>query len=284
MRRAELIDLAAIDVATADLPARNEGLLRDPVVSGLALRLRASGARSWMLIAGTTRQTLGDATLIPLEVARRLAAAASPSFPGTSYPVPSAPLFGDEARLADVMPHYLASGENGRWKLGTLRNMRAVAAVHILPLLGQRKVRDITPEEVTRWHLDVVAKSTAARMSLSTLSGLMLYAEDHGLRDPGSNPCRGLRKKQRGHRGQSLPAAVVKRLWAALERLHERMPDACDAVHRLLSEAACPIFCFGPCPGLAPDKGQSEEVGNFQMSVVGHFTPPSTTRTATSRH
>uniref|UniRef100_UPI00261BB6E9 hypothetical protein n=1 Tax=Sphingomonas bacterium TaxID=1895847 RepID=UPI00261BB6E9 len=42
------------------------------------------------------------------------------------------------------------------------------------------------------------------------------------------------------------------------------------------SGGPCPIFCFGPCPGLAPDKGQSEEVGNFQMSVPGHFTPPST--------
>ncbi|NMN06702.1 MULTISPECIES: site-specific integrase [unclassified Novosphingobium] len=238
MRRAELIDLAAIDVATTDLPARNERLLRDAVVSGLALRLRASGARSWMLLAGTKRQTLGDATLIPLEVARRMVAAASAPSPGPSSPVPSAPLFGAEARLADVMLRYLASGENGRWKPGTLRNMRAVAAVHILPLLGQRKVRDITAEEVTRWHLDVAAKSTAARMSLSTLSGLMLYAEDHGLRDPGSNPCRGLRKKQRGHRGQLLPAAVVKRLWAVLDRLQERMPDACDAVRLLLLTGA----------------------------------------------
>ncbi|WIW90253.1 hypothetical protein K3M67_19590 (plasmid) [Sphingobium sp. V4] len=36
------------------------------------------------------------------------------------------------------------------------------------------------------------------------------------------------------------------------------------------------IFGFGPCPGLAPDKGQSEEVGNFTLPVPGHFTPPST--------
>lgn len=36
-----------------------------------------------------------------------------------------------------------------------------------------------------------------------------------------------------------------------------------DILHRLLS-------------WLAPDKGQSEEVENFQMSVPRHFTPPST--------
>lgn len=237
MRHAELIDLATIDVGTADLPARNERLLRDTIVTGLALRLRATGARSWMLI-GTKRQTLGNATLIPLGAARQMASIVSSPSPAPPNLAPSAPLFGCEARLADVLPHYLAWGENGRWKPGTLRNMRAVAAVHVLPILGRRKVRDITSEEVTRWHLDVAAKSTAARMALSTLSGLMLYAEDHGLREPGSNPCRGLRKKQRGHRGQLLPAATVKRLWRALDRLQGRWPDACDAVRLLILTGA----------------------------------------------
>lgn len=56
-------------------------------------------------------------------------------------------------------------------------------------------MRDFTPEDVARWYLDVKTTSTADRMALSTLSGLMLYAEDHGLRETGSVPCAGLRKK-----------------------------------------------------------------------------------------
>jgi len=136
------------------------------------------------------------------------------------------------------MPSFLKSGESGRWKPGTLRNMRAMADTQILPLLGKRLVRCVTPEEVARWHLDVAAKSTAARMALSTLSGLMTYGEYHGLRPHGTNPCRGLRMKQRGHRGHLLPAATVRRLWAALDRLQGRMPDACDAVRLLLLTGA----------------------------------------------
>ncbi len=52
MRHAELIDLATIDISAVDLPTKNERLLRDAKFAGLALRLRASGARSWMLIVG----------------------------------------------------------------------------------------------------------------------------------------------------------------------------------------------------------------------------------------
>lgn len=243
MRRTDAIDLSTIDLAAIALPASGETILRDAAAPGLALRLRASGSRTWVIFgreAGkTTRRTLGDTAAIPLAAARRMAApdtsAASATAPDTP---PSAPLHGPDARIADVLPVYLAAGDGTRWKPATVRSMRSMADVHILPALGRRKVRDVTPEEVARWHLDVTARSTAARMALSTLSGLMLYAEDHGLRAIGTNPCRGLRKKQRGHRGQLLPAATVKRLWAALDRLQARIPDACDAVRLLLLTGA----------------------------------------------
>ena len=242
MRSVERIDLATIEIASCDLPAKGERLLHDATTPGLALRLRASGARSWVLLeranGRTARRTLGNATLIPLDAARRMAGVQTTAAPSPADPPSSVPLFGREARISDVLPRFLASGEKGRWKASTLRNMRAVADAHILPGLGQRKVSELAPQDVTCWHLDVSAKSTAARMALSTLSGLMLYAEDHGLRDSGSNPCRGLRKKQRSHRGQLLPVGTVKRLWAALDELQDEFPDACDAVRLLLLTGA----------------------------------------------
>lgn len=242
MKRPEPIDLNTINPSSIALPDRGELMLHDSVAAGLALRLRASGARTWVVRenAGgkTVLRTLGKVALIPLTAARRMAVIQP--LPARSSPdaIPSAPLFSPDARISDVMPRFIASGENGRWKPSTVRNMRAAADTHILPLLGRQKVRDLTPEAVSRWQLDVAAKSSAVRMALSTLSGLMLYAEDHGLRDPGSNPCRGLRKKQRSKRGQLLPTATVRRLWAALDKLQIAMPDACDAVRILLLTGA----------------------------------------------
>jgi len=242
MKRAETIDLNTINPASIALPPQGEKMIHDSEAKGLFLRLRASGARTWIVkekVGGkTTSRTLGQVALIPLATARHMVAA-QPLFPhnDTNAP-PSAPLFSSQARICEVMPHFLAMGKTGRWKASTVRNMRAAADTHILPLLGLKKVRDLKPEEVARWQMDVAAKSSAVRMALSTLSGLMLYAEDHGLRDPGCNPCRGLRKKQRSNRGQPLPTATVRRLWAALDRLHNVMPNACDAVRLLLLTGA----------------------------------------------
>ncbi|PZQ94718.1 MAG: hypothetical protein DI533_21550 [Cereibacter sphaeroides] len=242
MKRAEIIDLNTINPASIALPPQGERMIHDSEAKGLSLRLRATGARTWIVKekvgSKTSSRTLGQVALIPLAAARHMVAA-QPLLPhnDTNAP-PSAPLFSPEARIYEVMPHFLALGETGRWKASTVRNMRAAADTHILPLLGLKKVRDLKPEEVARWQMDVAAKSSAVRMALSTLSGLMLYAEDHGLRDPGCNPCRGLRKKQRSNRGQPLPTATVRRLWAALDRLHDVMPNACDAVRLLLLTGA----------------------------------------------
>lgn len=239
MPRADRIDLATADIATLPLPLRGETIFRDTVIPALGLRLRFSGARTWVLFGKhtgrTTRETLGDACHIPLISARRMADLAPLDAPS---PSPSLPLFGNDARVSEILPHFLAAGAIGRWKPGTIRNMRSVADQHILPLLGRMRVRDLTREQVAQWHLDVAARSTAIRMALSTLSGLMLYAEDHGLREAGSNPCRGLSKKWRGQRGQLLPAATIQTLWAALDRMQMRIPDACDAVRLLLLTGA----------------------------------------------
>ncbi|HEX7854744.1 MAG TPA: tyrosine-type recombinase/integrase [Sphingobium sp.] len=242
MERAAAIDLDTIDLTAIALPETGELLIHDANAKGLVLRLRASGARTWVVLervgGKTTRRTLGSVRQIPLEAARRMTAALPAVTLATPDAPSPAPLFSPDARISDLMPRFLASGEKGRWKTSTVRNMRAVSDTHILPLLGARRVRDLTPEEVARWQLDVAAKSSAIRMALSTLSGLMLYAEDHGLRDPGSNPCRGLRKKQRSKRGQILPTDTVRRLWATLDKLHVAMPDACDAVRLLLLTGA----------------------------------------------
>ena len=242
MERAEAIDLDTLDLTAIALPETGERLIHDTKAKGLALRLRASGARTWVMFgkdgSKTVRRTLGSAKLLPLDTARRICAANSvDAADGKNTPAPT-PRFGPDASISELMPRFLASGAMGRWKASTLRNMRAAAEGHILPLLGGRKARDLASEDVAKWHLDVAAKSSAVRMALSTLSGLMTYAEDHGLRPTGSNPCRGLRKKNRSNRGQLLSAATVKRLWGALDALQGQMPDACDVIRLLLLTGA----------------------------------------------
>ena len=237
MRSVDRVDLADFDILTIQPPASGERNMRDTQAPDLALRLRAGGSRTWIILrtegGKTVRRTLGDATSITLASARLLASPAV-VFPAIGEDIdPEPSLFSPDASIADLLPRFLAFGAKGRWKASTGRQMESVGRSRILPLLGTRKVGDITPQEVACWHRDISAQTSSARMALSTLSGLMLYAEDHGLRACGSNPCRGLRKKAKGHRGRHLPPGSVRRLWEALDRLQSRMPDYCDAVRLL---------------------------------------------------
>lgn len=211
-------------------------MIHDGGAPGLSLRLRASGARTWMVRTGPAgnrwRQTLGDALTLPLVHARRLAQASDHG--GAS----AGPALPDHITVADILPRYLAFGERGQWKPSTGRLMTYLANRHILPEFGGKPIRDIKPADVMRWHQTLANRTSSERMVLSTLSGLMRYAEDHGVRPMGSNPCKGLRRKTKSGRGSHLSNGLIRRLWSSLTALQTEIPDACDAVRLLLLTGA----------------------------------------------
>ncbi|WP_323810231.1 tyrosine-type recombinase/integrase [Sphingobium baderi] len=233
------LDLSAVDLGAITPPEKGERTIRDTVAPSLGLRLRAGGSRTWVLSrmeGGKTRRiTLGGALTIPVDAARLMAQteAALPRSPADPV-TPTVPGFAANVTVADLLASYLTFGAKGRWKPSTGRQMESVARLYIVPALGALEARALSSQEVARWYRDATSQTTASRMALSTLSGLMLYAEDHGLRATGTNPCRGLRKKQSGHRGRHFRQPTLRRLWAALDRLQPDMPDACDAIRLLL--------------------------------------------------
>jgi len=243
MRFAETFDLADLNVAALDLPATGERVVRDAVLSGLALRLRSSGSRTWVLLTKEggkpVRRALGNALAIPLPVARAMASTVPtvPANSGADAPKTD-PLFKPNATIADLFPRYLAYGEQAQWKSGSVRNVESIGRLRIVPTLGDRKVGAVTPQDVARWYQDISGQAKSARNALTILSGLMLYAEDHGLRPVGSNPCQGLRKKTITQRGSHLPASTTRALWRALDQQQSAIPDACDAVRLLLLTGA----------------------------------------------
>ena len=243
MRFAETFDLADLDIGALDLPVLGESVIRDAIASGLALRLRSSGSRTWVLLTNENgkhaRRTLGDASTIPLPVARAMAST-TPIVPeNCAADAPkNALMFKPNATIADLFPRYLAYGEQAQWKPASVRNVESIGRLRIVPTLGDRRVDAITAQDVARWYQDISGQAKAARNALTILSGLMLYAEDHGLRPVGSNPCQGLRKKTITQRGSHLPASTTRALWRALDRLQSVIPDACDAIRLLLLTGA----------------------------------------------
>jgi hypothetical protein len=60
----------------------------------------------------------------------------------------------------------------------------------ILPLLGGKRVSDVTRQDVAKLHHVRRATPTEANRALAVMSTMFHMAERWGLRPDGSNPCR----------------------------------------------------------------------------------------------
>ncbi len=58
--RNERIDLETLELTTLRPPAKGERVLRDAIVPCLAIRVRATGARSWIAFGKRNGRPVGD--------------------------------------------------------------------------------------------------------------------------------------------------------------------------------------------------------------------------------
>lgn len=120
-------------------------------------------------------------------------------------------------RLLGVVPVKRGPGAGGE-RAGELR-----------AALGARKVADVTRADVARLHLGMRARPYMANRALAALSALFTYAERHGHRPDGANPCRHVAGYPEHKRERYLSDAEFAALGAALataERVGLPLPPA----------------------------------------------------------
>lgn len=88
------------------------------------------------------------------------------------------PVGADDYRVKNAMADWLAHGLNGRDPT-TVENYRHISDQHIVPSLGHRKLRELTADEVDKWH---AAKATqlstrTLRLMHSLLNRAVRHAE-----------------------------------------------------------------------------------------------------------
>ncbi|MCY4470367.1 MAG: tyrosine-type recombinase/integrase, partial [Thiotrichales bacterium] len=172
---------------------------------------QTDGRRIWKII--------GDADSIPLDEARRRAAALLGAIrrDGDGCALPEETVF--EAVAEEVFRNY------GRhWKPRTLKVNRGYLRNQILPWFRGRCVADIARADVQRWFASLHATPVAADRSAPILSVIMREAEVYGYRPEGSNPCVGIRRYRRKGRERFLSGAELRRLALTLERHEARRP------------------------------------------------------------
>jgi len=223
-----------------DPPARGgDSVVFDDAVPGFAIRIKASGARAFVLMyrrksdGKQRRITIGAFgawnTTQAREEARRIKrevdAGGDPA--GEREELRTAPTVADLAArfIADYLP---------RKRPTTQRVYGQQIAADIVPAFGEAKVAAVSHADVDAWHHRMRNRPTHANRTLAVLSKMLSLAVRWGWRP--DNPCKGIERFGEEKRTRYLTGAELDRLTTALDKLNDQ--GAADAVRLLLLTGA----------------------------------------------
>ena len=201
------------DAGIAKLPPEpREYTIWDTRLSGLGIRVRPSGHKSFVHLrrgVGERRATLGPATLITVEAARRRCVAREAQAEPERRERCLALTFGEF--VAEVRPVWL-----GHCKPSTRSGIVWLLETRLLPKFGTLPLDRITRVEVVRWFDDYsLTAPGGANWALSSLQALLNRAVNSGLIDV--NPAQDVRRNPRRKLTRFLSGEEVNRLHVALD-------------------------------------------------------------------
>ena len=94
--------------------------------------------------------------------------------------------------------------------------------IHILPLLGSRKMDQLSRADMAKLHHALRKTPVAANRCLALCSTMLKLAEGWGIRPDGTNPCRHIKRYKEEKRTRFLSVEEVTRLGKALVQAEQR--------------------------------------------------------------
>lgn len=124
--------------------------------------------------------------------------------------------------LKALCERYLREYAEMRKKPSSAREDRRLIDRRILPALGNRRLNDITRQDIGAVHNDLSSTPYEANRTLALLSKLFNLAEAWGLRSEGPNPCQKISKFPEKKRKGSLTADELRILGSALQKAKDK--------------------------------------------------------------
>lgn len=238
-------------------------IIWDDELSGFGVRIFASGKRSYLIqyrAQGRSRRfTIGPHGVWTPELARREAIAQFGRVARGDNPAEERHLDHQAITVKKLCEMYLADldaglilGKRGRPKAqGTVVSDTGRIKRHIIPLLGNRRLKDLVKADVNRMMKDIMAGKTrmsaktrklrgrsivrggvgTATRSVGLLGGILTYAGEHGLID--NNPAHGIRKPKDNVRQRRLTEDEYRILGSILRESEGSYPTTVAIIRQI---------------------------------------------------
>lgn len=233
-------------------PAEREYMLWDSRIAGFGLRVRPSGSKSFVFVYRSAGGRAGKVQRVTIkadhpDVAYERAKQLAGQHHGGRDPVAEkqkADAAVDRARrtltVGAVLDRFIAEHAKPNLKAKTWREYERLVEKALKPAIGNLKIDALGPVDVRALYDGMRATPTQATLTVRILSSAMSWAEEAGLRPPGSNPAK-IRLKGTRRRERLFSDAEVARLQSAISALEAegkiRPPVALGL--RLLFETGC---------------------------------------------
>ena len=227
-------------------PRATDQLTWDDTLPGFGLRVKPSGAKSYLIQyrnAGrvSRRYTLGSAATLRLEEARRRARKLLVAVKDGADPAADRVNAREAVTVAELCERYMAEHAEPHKKPSSRAEDRRLIDKRIVPALGKLKAAAVARADVLKLHHSLRDTRYEANRALALLSKMMNLAEAWGVRTVGANPCKHVKRFQERKRERFLSEAELARLGAALAQAETAATEPAAAINaiRLLALTGC---------------------------------------------
>ncbi len=231
-------------VQSEPAPRSGSSWLWDTDVKGFGLRVRASGARTYVLRYGGGRReakrrlSLGQHGEITLDQARKLAIRMWSAISEGRDPAIEKQRERGVPTLSTFSEQYMRDHAEKHKRPTSIRGDRVILDRHLLPLLGSRPLDKITRGDMARLQRRLRDKPTMCNRALALLSHMYTLAYRWAVLETAINPARGIERRAETKRERYLSAPELVRLGQALDA--DTSAVACAAIRVQLLTGARP--------------------------------------------